>query len=172
MNTPRWETRDDGTLWCTAHLCVVVMPHGCAGCVADPGPPPDEQVLAPITFPTGCDSDDITWLRLSRDIENLDEDLAFYRKLRRRVYAKARPAPVDADEGDDAPRAKSVVVITPELIAQLALVANTIVKLQDAKTKAQRAVTELAGAHRRDQRTAQMLEAKLRAQRTARGAAS
>ena len=155
MSNERWTVRADGTTWCEVHQELIAPPDGCEGCEDDPGPPPATVVLPPITFPAGCASDDDAHRLLSCDAERIGHDIALMRHIRRRLYAKPR-----GGEGG--------TVLTPEVVAQLAMTFNTLCKLQDARTKTLRAVAELAGAHRRDQRTKQMLEQKLRAARAER----
>ena len=149
------------------------MPVGCAACNAGPlGTAPEVAPPLPIEFPEGATSDVQAWQRLTADAAALDVELAFWRHVRRQVYAKARPEQpkVDAVAGDVAPRAKAAAVLTPEVIAMLVGASNTLVKLQDAKTKTMRAVAELARLHRRDQRTKQLLAAKLEKLRAQAGA--
>lgn len=157
MNNERWTVRDDGTTWCNAHQRLVAPPDGCPACTSDPGPPPADIALPPIVFPEGCATDEDAHRMLSCDAERLGRDIALMRHVRRRLYAKPKGG-------------AGGTVITDEVIANLATTFNTLCKLEDARTKKLRAVAELAGAHRRDQRTQQMLEQKLREERAERRA--
>ena len=166
MTAPRWQKQDDNSLTCISHGENFRPPASCPKCVADPGPPPAETPLV-VTFPDGCKTDEQAWEELSSDAAKLDNELAFYRRVRRRIYGKKS---AKVRDGDEAGRADSEVVLTGEVIGQLATIANVIVKLQDAKTKTLRAVIETSHAYRRDARTQQMLEAKLRKLKAKRGA--
>lgn len=126
-------------------------------------------MIAPISFPDGCESDEGAWSRLSDDAAELDEDLAFFRAIQRRLYAKPpTPKVVNGSAGE---RAESDVVLTDEIVSGLVSVGNLIVKLQDAKTKTMRAIIESATEHRRDQRTKQMIDAKRASTAARRGSA-
>lgn len=147
------------------------MPAGCADCnAAGPGIAPELAPPLPIEFPEGVTSDVQAWQRLTSDAALLDADLALLRKMKRRTYAQEPRPKVDAVHGDATPRAKSVVLVTDELVARVVALTNAIVKVQDAKTKTMRAVAELARLHRRDLRTKQLLAAKLEKMRGKTGA--
>lgn len=114
-----------------------------------------------ISFPPNCESDEGAWRRLTDDAAKLDDDLKFFRRVRRKLVSKS---PTEKVTGGDGERVKSTLVLTDEIVSSLVSVGNLIVKLQDAKTKMMRAIVESATEHRRDQRNKQMLAAELKAQ--------
>lgn len=136
----RWIPSENGDTLCVAHQTTFRAPRTCADCAADPGDPIDEIVEIAIAFPADVSSDRTAWHDLSEDAVRIGGDLAYLRSVMRSLRAK---------------------VITEEVVDMICKTSLVAARVQDSRTKILRSIAELAAAHRRDERTRQMLGTKV-----------